>query len=235
EDIPDFAKPWCVYEETSKVLDLFGERVYIYTPYYLVALNARERLLASQTINIVDGEMIAQEFNDILPVCVVLYTEDVGGLKNKIFAFIRQDDKVIDAYEMELQDTAVAKTKVVREKQAPTEKKSEGNVSRPADEPIDKKDRKKPEKGNIGQGRPDKGGGDKDKENPANTEKQEDAAAAAEPEPVFLEKTIPLLYRVQLFFYFDMRRIKLSGTASLAVNIPKERERRFNFNLSAID
>ncbi|MDR2007329.1 MAG: hypothetical protein LBP78_08850 [Acidaminococcales bacterium] len=241
EDIPDFAKPWCVYEETSKVLDLSGERVYIYTPYYLVALNARERLISSQTINIVDGEMIVQEFSDILPVCVVLYIENADRLENKISAFIRQGEKTADAYEVEVQDTVVVQTKVVREreKEASADKKTKTDVSRQVNETTDKKDQEKPEKGKPYQDGVDKDkektADKKNKENAIDRENKENVIAGAKPEAVFAEKIVPLLYRAQLFFYFDMRQIKLSGPAVLTVNVPRERERRFNLNFNSIN
>ena len=230
EDIPDFAKPWCVYEETSKALDLLGERVYVYTPYYLVALNARERLISSQTINVVDGEMIVQEFSDILPVCVVAYIEDAEKLKNKISAYIRQGEKTTDAYEVEIQDVVVVQTKVIREKKTQTAKGNKPAAPRRESVPADKNDRKKPEKEKSEQRN-----ADKDKEIAADSGEKEDMAPEAATGPVFVEKTIPLLHRVQLFFYFDARQIKMSGQAALIVNMQKERERRFNFNFNSIN
>jgi hypothetical protein len=229
EDIPDFAKPWCVYEETSKALDLSGERVYVYTPYYLVALNARERLISSQTINIVDGEMIVQEFGDILPVCVVVYIEDAEKVKSKISAFIRQGEKTAAAYEVEIQDVAVVQTKVIREKKIQPAKENKPVAPRWERAPADKKEQKKPERG-----KPEKNA-DKGKEKAADPGENEDLPPEATPEPIFVEKTIPLLHRVQLFFYFDARQIRMSGQAALVVNMQKERERRFNFNFSAIN
>jgi hypothetical protein len=209
-----------------------------------VALNARERLISSQTINIVDGEMIVQEFSDILPVCVVAYIKDADRLKDNIYASVRQGDKTIDAYEVEIQDLTAVETRVVREKWPPV-KDREGPArqeSAPADKkgkegqayresvPVDKKDRKKTEKE-----KPDQNSGDKGREKPAGGENKENITIERQPEPVFTERKIVLLHRVQLFLYFDLRQVKTFGQAALVVNMPKERERRFNFNFNSIN
>jgi hypothetical protein len=129
---------------------------------------------------------------------------------------------------VEIQDLAVVQARVVMEKELPA--KDKDGQARQESASADKKDRKKTEKG-----KPDQNSGDNGREKPASGENKENAAAAAQPAPVFAEKKIPLLHRVQLFFYFDLRQAKTSGQSALVINLPRERERRFNFNFDSIN
>ena len=273
KDLPVFATPWVVHEEKSKSLDEFGEKIYMYTPYYLVAVNARERLLASQTINVIDGNMIIDAFGDALPVCVVLYVKDVTDIQDNVVALMRQKGELLEAYAMDIQDIAVVQTMVVKEEVFPIEiepvtienevkpvedtkqedAKDEKNADvKDKDKKKEKEEKKKKEKEekkkkekDKDKKEKDKDKKEKDKDKKADDKKDNDKQKGEtdegqklpeqkKPEPVYIEKTVPSLHRVQLFVYFDKRHVHLYGQATLLVDLKNEHERRFNFSFDSI-
>lgn len=248
KELPDFARPWLVYEENSAALDTFSEKVYLYTPYYLVSVNARERLLASQPINTVDGKLILDAYKDSLPVCAVLYMKDTADIKTDLVGLIRQNGELLEAYAMDIQDIAVVQTMTIRE-EVVVDKTVENNVaSQPTDNNAKAGGENKQEqtdKGKVADKEKEKENAKKDKkskkkDNEANDDKKEVETEKPQevtkvPEIMYIEKTVPALYRVQVFLYFDMRQINLSSKATLLIDYPKDSERRFNFSFASVN
>ena len=216
EEIPVFAKHWRIFEESSKALDESSERAYIYTPYYLVALNARERLLASQPINLIDGQIALEAYHGSLPVCVVLYLENIDDLNSKTKAFLSQSSGDAYSYDTVVQYSEVVQTKVIREIVD-----EDIVVAKPITTEVNEK--KSDEKNK------DKKADTDDKKDTKTTE-----ALVVTPEPKYIEKTVPALYRVQLFFYFDIRTFSLNGQTVLVVNYDGGLKKKFHFNFDNI-
>ncbi len=237
EELPVFGKPWMVYEEKSKALDNFSERAYTYTPYYLVAVNARERLLASQTINLSDGQIMLDGYQNSLPFCLVLFVRDGENLKknvaDNISAALSQNGKIIHPYAVNMQELVVVKTKVIKEvvqpppitetqKQTPAvtgdSNKNSEDKNKDTDSKKDKKDDKKTKKNAD------------DKKQP----QQPVQPVEVKPEPVIIEKTVPDLYRLQVFFYFDMRELDRNAASVLSIDVQNEHERKFYIKFGSL-
>lgn len=225
KSIPEFIKPWMAYEESSKKLDGNSEKAYIYSPYYLVAINARERLLASQTINISDGEVVLQNFHNSLPFGVTIYVEDVTDFEKSLTANLIQNEKKVQAYAVRVQDISVVKTKKIQEtvtvKTTSTEKVETPAVSEDKKEKDNKKttENKKPVENKKT---------DKDEEKVKETDLQE-------VKTVVVEKTVPALYCVQLFVYFDIRMINIYTPSTLTLELADGQKRKFFFDLNSIN
>lgn len=235
KSIPEFIKPWMAYEEGSKALDNNSERAYIYSPYYLVAINARERLLASQTINTSDGETVLQTFQNSLPFGVSLYLEDVTDLEKTLVANLIQDGKKIQSYAVRVQDINVVKTKKIQETVVVEKDKKEISAT------VFVKDKK-----DNNAGKDDKKSSDKsvNKENKEEKNNKELVNSEVNPiveeetivkETVVVEKTVPALYYVQLFVYFDIRMVNTHEPSTLSIELSDGQKHNFFFDLDAIN
>ena len=141
KDIHDFAKAWVTYEEQSKSLDTSGERAYVYTPYYLVAINARERLLAGQPINPEDGRIVINAFKGALPINIVLHLENVENIKDDLIAILQQKNSSVEAYAVEIQHIKVIKTKTIKVLVKPESNIETGIIKLPDDKKDNEEDK----------------------------------------------------------------------------------------------
>jgi hypothetical protein len=93
-DVPlaDFLRPWTVYEENAARLDDSTERACLYTPFLLVAADARDRTAAGEAVNVAMAEKVLADYNGYVIVGVTL-----SGLKadfaGKCSASLRQGRK----------------------------------------------------------------------------------------------------------------------------------------------
>ncbi len=208
ESFFNFAKQWIVFEEKSKTVDEQGERIYVYTPFYLVALNARDRLLAGQTINVYDGQVVLDAWQGSLPISVVFYVQDLVEINDGLEAKLLQGDKSLPAFDFSVQNTMVVQTKVVRE---------------PIQVQI------------ISDGSEKKQDGTQQVEKQADSKEEQNSSQLVIEQVNFIEKTVPALYRVQIFFYFDLSQLDLNTPAVFVVKPNSERERKFNFSFADMD
>ncbi|HEY3425644.1 MAG TPA: hypothetical protein VGL27_12670 [Negativicutes bacterium] len=96
--LADFLLPWTAYEENASKLDQTTERAYLYTPYLLIATDAREKSLNKQSVQITDSERILTDYAGTLSFSVTLFSATPFFAKNAI-AVLQQDHKVITAYQ----------------------------------------------------------------------------------------------------------------------------------------
>lgn len=61
-----FISQWTSYEENAPRIDSKTEYAYIYTPFLLVATDAREKFLAGQEVSVVDGKKLLTPYQDYL-------------------------------------------------------------------------------------------------------------------------------------------------------------------------
>lgn len=95
----EFLRPWISYEEKADRLDETAEHAYLYTPFLLIATDAREKSLNGRTIKFADGETILHNYAGTLSFSVVLFGNEVNfGQKAKIL--LKQNEKFIKAYEV---------------------------------------------------------------------------------------------------------------------------------------
>ena len=103
----DFLKPWTTYEEEAISLTEQSERAYIYTPYLLVASDAREKQNSSKTIALADGKTLLKDYEKTMTFQVVLYGKKADFAQG-LTATISQGKTVKKAYQMIVPDKAEA-------------------------------------------------------------------------------------------------------------------------------
>ncbi|HMM20455.1 MAG TPA: hypothetical protein PKA10_06925 [Selenomonadales bacterium] len=99
--LDDFFVPWTVYEEKAQKLNESTERVYVYTPFLLLASDARDRTLARQPVRFGDSEKILSEYNGYVIVGVTLFGRD-PNFADKLTATLRQGKKSFEVHTVNL-------------------------------------------------------------------------------------------------------------------------------------
>lgn len=97
--LDDFLRPWISYEEKAERLDDTAEHAYLYTPFLLIATDAREKSLKGYQVKVADSERVVQNYLGTVSFSVVLFgNQPHFGEKAKVI--LRQDKKKIKAYEV---------------------------------------------------------------------------------------------------------------------------------------
>lgn len=108
--LKEFLLPWVSYEEKATTLDDTVEHSYLYTSFLLMATDARERTLNSQTVSIMDSERVLADYMDLLSFSTVLFGTKEDFVKNAQVVLI-QDKKTITAYQINIPPVAENITK----------------------------------------------------------------------------------------------------------------------------
>lgn len=108
-DLSNFLKPWLSYEEKAEQLNETAETAYLYTPFLLIATNAREKKLHNQKSSIEDSEQIITDYLDTLSFSVKLFGNKKEFPKNAI-GIIKQDEKIIKTWYSAVPDSAEEST-----------------------------------------------------------------------------------------------------------------------------
>ncbi|MBP3400565.1 MAG: hypothetical protein J6K70_02220 [Selenomonadales bacterium] len=101
----DFLKPWTTYEEEAISLTEHTERAYIYTPYLLIASDAREKQNDNKTISLADSKGLLKDYEKTMTFQVILYGKKADFAQG-ITATITQGKTVKKAYQMIVPDKA---------------------------------------------------------------------------------------------------------------------------------
>lgn len=94
----DFLKPWTAYEEEAMTLTEQSERAYIYTPYLLVASDARDRQNKNQAITLSESKQILKNYDNTLTFQVILYGTE-ADFADGVTATLVQGSAVKTAYQ----------------------------------------------------------------------------------------------------------------------------------------
>ena len=92
-----FMRPWTAFEEKAQNLSEMTEHAHIFTPYVLVAADARQKVLRSEPILVENSEKALAQYDGYLVFSVNLYTHDPSALA-KLTAKLKQDKHIIPAY-----------------------------------------------------------------------------------------------------------------------------------------
>lgn len=68
-----FLLPWTVYEEKAVRISEHTERAYLYSPYLLIALHAKDSILKGIQLQLADSEKILSDYNGFLTFELMLY------------------------------------------------------------------------------------------------------------------------------------------------------------------
>lgn len=95
-ELLSFLRPWLSYEENAPQLNESVETAYLYTPFLLIAMDAREKKLHNLPIRPEDGEKIITDYLNTLSFSVKLSGATAAFSKDTV-GMIRQNNKIINA------------------------------------------------------------------------------------------------------------------------------------------
>ncbi|WP_425061050.1 hypothetical protein SCACP_18170 [Sporomusa carbonis] len=95
--LTDFLTPWLAYEEKAPVLNETTERAYVYTPFLLIANDARDKARSKQPVQLADSEKILADYAGCLVFSIII-NGDNQNFADNIQVMIKQDKKVIKPY-----------------------------------------------------------------------------------------------------------------------------------------
>ncbi len=89
-----FLRPWTAYEEKAVRMDDAAERTCLYTPFLLLAADARDRTAAGETVTAADAGRVLTDYNGY-----VIFGVTLSGLRadfaGKVSASLRQGRKTL--------------------------------------------------------------------------------------------------------------------------------------------
>ena len=100
----EFFQPWTVYEEKCEKLDETSERAFVFTPFLLLAADARDKTLNSQPVSVSDAEKILTDYNGFVIFGAIIFGSE-PDFADKLTVTVRQDKKTVK----EQMDTRPAK------------------------------------------------------------------------------------------------------------------------------
>lgn len=100
-----FLKPWMAYEERARQLNEEAERAYLFTPFLLIAMDAREKKLHDRPVALQDSEKIITDYLDTLSFSVKVYGAKREFSKDST-AVLVQGDKTVPAWSNSAPDAA---------------------------------------------------------------------------------------------------------------------------------
>lgn len=103
----DFLKPWTTFEEDAKSLTEHTERAYIYTPYLLIASDAREKQNGKKPISLTDSKALLKDYEKTVTFQVILYGKK-ADFAHGLTATITQGKTSKKAYQLIVPDKAEA-------------------------------------------------------------------------------------------------------------------------------
>lgn len=95
--LTEFLHPWIVYEEHATILNETTERAYLYTPFLLLANDARDKARSKKTVQLADSEQILADYAGCLVFSITINGKN-ENFNDGIQAVIKQDKKNIKPY-----------------------------------------------------------------------------------------------------------------------------------------
>ncbi|SFL87133.1 hypothetical protein [Pelosinus propionicus] len=99
DSLQEFLFPWIAYEEKAEKLNAKTEHSYLYTPYLLIATDAREKILKGHDVTIVESEEVLENYSGLLSFSTLLFGEKEDFAKDASVV-IKQATNIIKAYQM---------------------------------------------------------------------------------------------------------------------------------------
>ncbi len=95
--LTDFLLPWLVYEEQAAILNETTERAYLYTPFLLLANDARDKARSKQPVQLADSEKILSDYAGCLVFSITI-NGNTENFSDGAQVIINQDKKKIKPY-----------------------------------------------------------------------------------------------------------------------------------------
>jgi len=97
--VAEFLRPWQVYEERAAKLDERAERACLYTPFLLLATDARQKTLNGQPVRLRDSEQILGNYVGYLVFSVDLFGNSKDFARS-VKAWLQQKDARVPVHEV---------------------------------------------------------------------------------------------------------------------------------------
>ena len=98
-DINEFLSPWTAYEEKAVKISAATDRAVCYTPFLLIANDAREKANINKPVNLTDIEKLLADYAGYYTFTVILQGS-TADFAEKSAVVIVQDKKTIAAYDI---------------------------------------------------------------------------------------------------------------------------------------
>ena len=95
--LTDFLHPWLAYEEQAAIINETTERAYLYTPFLLLAYDARDKAKNKQPVQIADSEQILADYAGCL-VFSIITNGNTEKFSDNVQVVIKQEKKIIKPY-----------------------------------------------------------------------------------------------------------------------------------------
>jgi Fe-S oxidoreductase len=95
--LSDFLQPWLAYEEQAAIINETTERAYLYTPFLLLAYDARDKAISKQTIELANSEQILADYAGCL-VFSIIVNGNTEKFSDNVQVIIKQEKKIIKPY-----------------------------------------------------------------------------------------------------------------------------------------
>ena len=99
QDAETFLLPWTVYAENTRNVSEISERGYIYTPYLLIALNAKDKTVQGLPVRLADSEKILTDYNGFITFEVILFGTS-SDFASGITSSLHQDKNRTEAHQV---------------------------------------------------------------------------------------------------------------------------------------
>ncbi|MBP2650167.1 MAG: hypothetical protein H6Q74_992 [Firmicutes bacterium] len=94
--LADFLRAWTVYEENAERLNDTTDQACFYTPFLLLAADARDKTLEGAAVGVSDGKNVLEPYN-----CYVVFSANLFGTEQSLAdgaeAMLRQGSKTVNA------------------------------------------------------------------------------------------------------------------------------------------
>lgn len=107
QDLQQFLTPWTSYEEKAAKIGESSERAFFYTPYLLIAHDARDKTKANRQIKVADTEKILSDYAGYYTFTAVLFGE-TATFAEKSSVVIKQENKTIEADDISVSVSEIA-------------------------------------------------------------------------------------------------------------------------------
>ena len=97
QPLTEFLRPWLAYEEQAAIINETTERAYLYSPFLLIAYDARDKAINKNPVQLADSEKILADYAGCMVFSVTL-TGNPENFSDTIQFIIKQDKKIIKPY-----------------------------------------------------------------------------------------------------------------------------------------
>lgn len=205
--IGDFTRPWTVNESLEKNVYAAGEKIIVYTPYLVVAMDAQNKAKAFEEIKLADSRLFAFDYEQFLVIGAIIDAPEKIAL-NDLQVVIEQGEKMLTPYHKELV-AANSAEKVVEKPVSDTQTENQ----KTADE---------------------KKAMDIIKENISEKLVQKEPTVTGVTGPSSVSVKMPV-WNLQYYFYFEMTKLDTSLPLVLKIDDKSAGAREFRFHLANMD